>query len=62
MHRCSQGFCMLTDQETLSKNNDTQGNYFQAPVSRREKNISGHWSLFSMPEFMLHEEMTGFNT
>ena len=36
------------DQETLSKNNDTLGNYLQAPASGREKCFSGHWSLFSI--------------
>lgn len=29
------------DQETISENNDTLGNYLQAPVSRREKYILG---------------------
>lgn len=43
------------DQETLSQNNDTPGNSLQAPVSRRKKNISGHWSLFSIWESISHE-------
>jgi len=39
---CFQGCLHVNrDQETISENNDTLGNYLQAPVSRREKYILG---------------------